>query len=165
MNRLTRSALALPLLALAAVLAFVSPARAARVVPHKEKCAGTLTAVLPPSATLPLPSLQFAGVGMATHLGRYRITGSNQFNPQTGEVLNGQFTSVAADGSTISGTYAGTFREIAPNVVQFNVRVLYLRGTRRLAGVTGVADTVAVLNGVSTGSTFTYTTNGFFRMP
>jgi hypothetical protein len=129
----------------------------AHTVPHKEHCQGTLTRVVP-------GTLYFAGEGEATHFGKYTITGSNDFDA-AGHVLDGKFTTIAADGSTISGVYAGTYTVLGPDQVRFDVHVLWLEGTGRLAGVTGEADTVAFLNGVATGSHFEYVTNGTLTFP
>jgi hypothetical protein len=159
MNRsLFRTGLAL----LALVLALPAAALSGPTVPHKESCDGQLTSVTPPSFTNPLGSMAGAGVGVATHLGRYTFQGAHNFT-NAGQILNGQFVNTAADGSKISGTYAGTFTPIAPNVFRFNVRVHYLLGTGRLAGVTAVADVVAIVN-VATGR-FHYDTLGTWTKP
>jgi hypothetical protein len=141
-------------------LSLANHASAGPTVPHKERCSGTITSVVP---TSPLPTMFGAGSGVATHMGKYKFDGSHNFNPLTGQILNGQYVNTAADGSTIAGTYSGTFTPIAPNVFRFNVKVLYLKGTGRLAGVTGVADVVAVVN-MNT-LTFTYETVGTWTLP
>lgn len=146
MNRLPfRTALALPLLALAAVLGLVNPAAAGPTVPYRDRCEGQLTALIPPTAANPLGTIAGTARGVGTHAGLFTNQGMTNFTAD-GRVLNGRFTDTAADGSTYSGTYSGTFTPIAPNVFRFNLRVLILRGTGRLAGVTGVVDTVAVAN-------------------
>ena len=91
-----------PSLILTLVLTFIAGqmqviAAPAQTVPHKEHCRGTLTNVVP-------GTLFFAGRGVATHFGKYTIVGSNDFD-NAGNVLNGEFTTTAADGSTISGIY------------------------------------------------------------
>lgn len=129
----------------------------AQTVPHKERCAGTITSVVP-------GTLHFAGQGNATHFGKYSITGSNDFDDQ-GNVLNGQFTTTTADGSTISGVYEGTYTPLPGGKVRFDVHVLWLEGTGRLEGVTGEADVVAILDGVEAGAGFTYTTLGTLTFP
>jgi hypothetical protein len=152
------------LLALVAGLSLASPAHAQVTVPHKEHCKGTLTDVLLPTPTHPLPSLLFAGVGQATHFGKYSVEGSNDFDDQ-GNVLNGEFTTTVADGSTISGVYEGTYTPLPDGTVRFDVHVLWLEGTGRLAGVTGEADTVAFLDGVFPGAAFEYFTDGTLTFP
>jgi hypothetical protein len=159
------STLVSAVLTLAAGLGLANPATAGPTVPHKERCRGTLIDVLPPGPDNPLPSLLFAGEGRATHFGKYSIEGSNDFNPLTGEVLNGRFTTTAANGSTISGVYAGTFTPLPDGRTRFDVHVLWLEGTGRLAGVTGAADVVAVLDGTEAGSAFEYVTLGTLTFP
>jgi hypothetical protein len=142
--------------ALVACWSFAGAAQA-QTVPHKEHCTGTLVEVVP-------GTLFFAGEGHATHFGDYSITGSNDFDDQ-GNVTNGQFTTVAADGSTISGTYEGTYTVLADGKIQFKVHVLWLEGTGRLEGVTGEADTVAILDGLEPGAAFEYDTKGTLTFP
>jgi hypothetical protein len=129
----------------------------AKTEPQKEHCKGTLTSVVP-------GTLFFAGRGVATHFGKYTIVGSNDFDNE-GNVLNGRFTTTAADGSTISGIYFGTYTALASGQVRFDVHVLWLEGTGRLAGVTGEADVVALLDGVSPGAAFEYLTRGTLTFP
>src|SRR5262245_54395204 len=91
------------LLALVAGLSLVSPA-AAQTVPYREKAVGTIEALSFPDAGT--AKQDWSGVGQATHMGHYTQTGSHDIDLATGAV-NGTFTSTAADGSTISGTYEG----------------------------------------------------------
>jgi hypothetical protein len=135
-------------------------------VPHKEKSSGTITKVTSTSATS--GHLEFAGTGMATHFGNYSQTGGNDFAFVTatqGLVQNGTFTTTAADGSTITGVYCGTFTVHAPNLIEFDVTATWQTGTGRLAGVTGQALVVAFLNGVFPGASYTYTDAGFLTFP
>ncbi len=119
-----------------------------------------LTNVVPPTADAP-GEMDFVGQGEATHMGKYRIVGGHSFTLDGN--LQGSFTSTAADGSTISGTYEGVFFPIGPDLFQFEVSVQYLRGTGRLAGVTGQADTVAVLDAAT--GIFHYDTDGTWTLP
>jgi hypothetical protein len=144
------------LLAAVATLSLAGSAWA-QTVPHKEHCTGTLTDVVP-------GTLFFAGQGEATHFGLYTIEGSNDFDAD-GNVFGGVFTTTAADGSTISGIYAGTYTPLADGKVRFDVHVHWLEGTGRLAGVTGEADTVAILDGVAPGAAFEYVTRGTLTFP
>jgi len=141
-------------------LAFVGIAAAQGktvTVPHKEACQGTLTNVVP-------GQLFFAGIGNATHFGRYAIQGSNNFDDK-GNVLNGVFTTTTADGATISGIYAGTYTPLPDGKVRFDVNVRWLTGTGRLRGVTGQASVVAILDGVAPGAAFVYQTTGTLTFP
>ena len=145
---------------LAMILAFTAvPIQAANVakVPHRERCAGTLTNVS-------TGKLSFTGQGVGTHFGKYTIVGGNDFD-NAGNVLNGEFTTITSDGSTISGTYSGTYTPLASGEVRFDVRVRWINGTGRLAGVTGEADVVALLDSVSTGAGFEYITRGTLALP
>jgi len=143
--------------ALIACLCLAGRTSAGPTVPHKEHCTGTLTDVFP-------GTLFFAGKGTATHFGKYSIEGSNDFDDE-GNVLNGEFTTTAADSSTISGIYEGTYTPLPDGSVRFDVHVLWLTGTGRLAGVTGEADVVAFLDGVAPGAAFEYFTRGTLTFP
>jgi hypothetical protein len=108
--------------------------------------------------------LHFAGQGNATHFGKYSISGSNEFDDQ-GNVKNGEFTTIAADGATISGDFSGTYTVLADGRIRFDVRVHWTQGTGRLAGVTGEANTTAFLTGRQEGASFTYDTLGTLTFP
>jgi hypothetical protein len=149
------------LLALVAGLGLPNGA-AAQAVPHKEKAAGTVQSLSFPDAGTAVQG--WSGVGNATHMGKYTQVGRHEIDLATGEV-NGTFTSTAADGSTISGTYDGTVTEVEPGVFLFEVTAHWLTGTGRLEGVTGEADVVAVVLGVTPGSTFNYSDEGFWILP
>ena len=127
-------------------LVLVGIASAAVVVPYKERSAGALTDVVP-------GHLSFAAEGRATYLGLYTMEGSNDFD-LAGNVLNGAITLTSRDGSTISGSFAGTYAPLETGQVRFEVIVTWLAGTGRLEGVTGDAAVVAVVDGVAPGAAF-----------
>lgn len=129
----------------------------AKTKQHRERCTGTITDVIN-------GNLSFAGQGLATHFGRYTIEGSNDVDDQ-GNVLNGQFTTTAADGSTLSGVYSGTYTPLPDGRFRFDVHASWLVGTGRLEGVTGEGDVVALLQGVAPGDAFEYVTRGFLDFP
>jgi hypothetical protein len=155
------------LLALLVGLALANPAQAESKVPHKEVAHGNLTLVINPTPQNPLGIMNFAAQGVATQMGKYTQVGGHRFTAPNGQgiglVVNGEFTSTAGDGSTISGTYSGTYTVLANNRVRFNVTALWLTGTRQLAGVTGRADVVAHLN-AATGVVH-YHDAGFWILP
>ena len=126
-------------------------------VPLREKAVGTVTSLAP-------GHIAFAGVGTATHLGKYTEVGSNDFDDQ-GHIFNGQFVITAADGSTISGTYSGTYTPLASGKIQFNVTATYTLGTGRLAGVTGHSNIVAVLDELALGAALQYAGLGTLVLP
>src|SRR5262249_25170748 len=128
--------------------------------PHKESCDGELTKVVPPTATEP-GLMEFEGTGTATHMGKYHIVGGHFFTPE-GDLV-GSFTSTASDGSTIAGTYQGVFFEVGPGLIQLEASVEYGGGPGRRAGVTGQADTVALLD-APTGDSH-YDTLGTWTLP
>ncbi len=140
----------LVLMALAAALCLAQSATAGTPVPHKESADGQTVLVINPTLQNPLGTFQWTAQGIATQMGKYTEIGSHNFtapNAQgVGLVLNGTFTSTAADGSTISGTYSGTYKILGGNQVSYSVTVVWLTGTGRLAGVTGRSPVTALLN-------------------
>jgi hypothetical protein len=151
------------LLVAVALLGFTSASRAGELEPVFEVCSGKITAVAVLSQTEVMQS--FAGTGLNSIIGKYKIKGSHVADIATGQILDGQFTTTAHDGSTISGTYSGTFTEVATGVFQYEVRVYWLKGTGDLEGVIGVADVVAVVKGTDVGSPFVYLTDGAWLLP
>jgi hypothetical protein len=135
----------------------VGVAVAASEVPFKEKGIGTVT-------NLSLGHIEFAGAGTATLLGTYTEVGGNDFDDQ-GHVGNGSFAITAADGSTRSGSYWGTYAPLPTGEIQFNLNVSYLVGTGRLTGVTGQSQVVAVLGNLAPASQFQYSGLGSLLLP
>jgi hypothetical protein len=135
----------------------VGVALAASEAPFKEKGVGTVTVLAP-------DHIEFAGVGTATHLGKYTEVGGNDLDA-LGNITNGQFAITAADGSTLSGVYSGTYAPLATGEIQFVLDVSYQVGTGRLAGVTGQAEVVAVLGTLAPGATFQYFGVGSLALP
>ena len=128
---------------LLAVVACLSLANAASAqsVPHKEKSQGQIIS--------DTGSRQdWVAVGRGTHFGNYTEAGYHDYAPDGS--LTGEFTVTTADGSTISGTYEGSFAPIGGGFFQFEVSVQWMTGTGRLEGVTGIGTATAILDG-STG--------------
>lgn len=112
--------------------------------------------------------------GVATLLGRYTAEGEHDFwytgDPakRTGVVIGG-FTSTTENGSTIKGTYSGTFGPDVENGevvgVVFTIHIDLGKGTGRLAGVTGTTTMVAKAAGPYPGTPFTFTSEGTLTLP
>lgn len=150
---ITKLSLALTILALAC-----SPGVAGeRTVPHKEHGKGELEDVGEGFLT-------FMGGGVATHFGKYTQTGGNEFDDM-GNVTDGFFTTTAADGSTISGIYFGSYTVNDDGTVTFDVTALWQEGTGRFEGVTGEARVIAQLEGVFAGAKYEYVTEGTLTFP
>jgi hypothetical protein len=154
-------------LAVVAALVIACPGMAGPTVPHKESADGQLTLVINPTPKNPVGTMQWVAQGNATQMGKYGQTGGHNFSAPNaqgvGLVYNGTFTSTAADGSTISGSYSGTYTVLGNNQIRFNVTALWQTGTGRLAGVTGKADVVALMN--ATTGAFHYDDAGFWILP
>jgi len=135
----------------------VGVAVAASEAPFKEKGVGTVMVLAP-------DHIEFAGVGTATHLGKYTEVGGNDLDA-LGNITNGQFTITAADGSTLSGVYSGTYAPLSTGEIQFTLDVDYQVGTGRLTGVTGEAEVVAVLGTLAPGAKFKYFGVGNLVLP
>jgi hypothetical protein len=128
-------------------LGLASFAHADSPVPHKERTNGQIVNLVLPDGVNP-GRMDFVGNGFATHMGNYVEVGGHDFYPDG--TLVGEFESTAADGSTISGIYYGTFHDIGGGFAQFDVTAEWLEGTGRLDGVTGIGSVVAILD-TSTG--------------
>jgi hypothetical protein len=151
------------ILTAAALLCWPAPVLAGPTVPYKDKASGW--AMLTPTDSRTTFLADIWGEGEATHLGLYEFTGHHtlQFNtPTTGEIRDGTFTFTAADGSTISGTYSGTFAPSPtdPDVRQNVLDVVVTGGTGRLSGVTGSITTTVDVVGAPPMLTFTWTSVG-----
>src|SRR5262249_23595038 len=85
-----------------AVGLFGQPAHSGHTVPYKESTDGHLTSQIDPTPTT-LGTQTWVAAGNATHMGSYTETGSHNFTAPdadgNGLILNGEFTSTAADGS------------------------------------------------------------------
>jgi len=131
----------LGLLSVVACLSLADSAQA-ESVPHKEKSTGQIIS--------DTGSRQdWVAEGTGTHFGRY--TESGYHNYAADGSLSGAFTITAADGSTISGNYEGSFFPIGDGFFQFEVIVLWFEGTGRLEGVTGSGSASAILDGATGG--------------
>jgi hypothetical protein len=74
------------------------------------------------------------GSGNATHLGRFTVTAGETVDFGTLTVTDGFFTLTAANGDTVSGTYAG---HILPGLTGYLVSGPITGGTGRFADATG----------------------------
>ena len=138
------------------VLAAWAASAQAQTVPLFEHCEGTVQSLGPAGLT-------FAGKGRATVFGLYTVEGSATPFPD-GTILGGD-TSTTRDGATIKSEFAGVYQVLASGKIEFRVIAHWGQGTGRLAGVTGEAEIVAVLDGVTPGSAFFYDTIGTLTFP
>jgi hypothetical protein len=86
-----------------------------------------------------------------------------EFDEQ-GNLFNGEFTTTAADGSTISGVYSGTFTVLDEDLGRSELHVIWLEGTGRFEGVTGEG-TVVCIHGLHVGAALEYVTQGVLAIP
>lgn len=86
--------------------------------------------------------------GMATHVGAYAYHADECFNGVTG-AFSGTFTITAANGDTISGTYAGTVVGVAGELAFYEQEAVITGGTGRFAGASGGFDLSGIANLVS----------------
>jgi hypothetical protein len=154
------------ILTAAALSCWPAPVLAGPTVPYKDHASGTaeVIGVIHPGPP-PILEIRIHGFGEGTHLGHFEFTGTHILNFQTMEVEDGEFTFTAADGSTISGIYFGPFTQTAPDVRRNDLTVLILEGTDRLAGVTGIVQTVVIVVGTGPTFDFTWTSEGFLTFP
>lgn len=74
--------------------------------------------------------------GKATHMGRYAYHSDECFNGTTG-AFSGTFTMTAANGDTISGTYAGAVVDVVFPLGFYEQENVITGGTGRFAGASG----------------------------
>jgi hypothetical protein len=137
MRKLSRLALA----SLALTLAGAAPASAHQVRPMLGELRLTFTPASVQRCGPDALTLEFGGVGLATHLGRVSGTGSNctELSLATGavDIWDGVATYIAADGSTIQTSYAGTQQApVAGTAVAITVHTV-TGGTGRFADAAG----------------------------
>jgi hypothetical protein len=77
--------------------------------------------------------------GELTHVGRYNMTAQEFINSRTLAITGGQFTIVAANGDTLTGTYSGSGKvSTSPGVITYDVAGPITSGTGRFANASGV---------------------------
>jgi hypothetical protein len=74
--------------------------------------------------------------GQATHTGAYAYHSNECFNPATGH-FSGTFTITAANGDTLTGTYAGTVVGAAGDLAFYEQDNVITDGGGRFAGASG----------------------------
>jgi hypothetical protein len=141
----------------------VSATSSAQAVPHKEKAKGNIDVSEMISTTD--AAQEWHGTGLATHMGTYTQTGSHKISLVTGEIYDGVFTSVAADGSSVSGIFYGWFTPNADGSVDYTVTAIWLEGTGRFDGIFGIAEVTAHASGVTPGSTYEFVDEGYWLLP
>jgi hypothetical protein len=137
-------------------LAPLAKADGAQPVPHKEHCLATIT-------TFTADTIEYAGSGNATHLGRYTIVGGHHYDAD-GNLFDGDFVSTAADGSTLFGVYTGTTTILPDGTGRSDLHVQWIGGTGRLAGVSGEGDVVC-FHGLIVGAALEYFTDAVITRP
>jgi hypothetical protein len=83
--------------------------------------------------------------GRATHLGAYAYHSNECFNGATG-AFDGTFTMTAANGDTISGTYAGVVVSVVGDLGFYEQDNAITGGTGRFAGASGAFHLSGIAN-------------------
>jgi hypothetical protein len=118
-----------------AALAVPAHALAGSQVPLKGADSGSFT--LTPDGCGPgIFAVVIVDAGQATHLGSYAYRADECFNGANGE-FSGTFTMTAANGDTISGTYAGVVVAVVGDLGHYEQDNLITGGSGRFAGASG----------------------------
>jgi hypothetical protein len=149
-------------LLIVADLGLANSARAERVIPATGSAKGQIIFQSLPTPEQPVGIQVYHAAGRGTFLGKHVNRGMTFFTPD-GDVW-GLFEVVAADGSTVSGSYVGSFAPIpgAPDV-EFVIEVTWESGAGRLRGVSGGCAVVAVVAGLT--GVLTYDYEGVWILP
>lgn len=131
-RRLARASL---LLVVGAAFALPAQASAGSQVPLKGSDSGSFT--LTANGCGPgVFAVVVDDAGQATLLGAYTYHSNECFNGATGQ-FSGTFTMTAANGDTISGTYAGSVVSVVGDVGFYEQDNVITGGTGRFAGASG----------------------------
>ena len=107
-----------------------------------------------PSGPLPgcdagMIPVALAGIGQASHMGRFSETQTHCVNPTTLAFCSGRFSFTGADGDTVSGTYSGQLVITAPTTAAIYGVFVVTGGTGRFAGATGGGNASGTLDFVT----------------
>ena len=152
----------LAILGIGVGLGLGSPAQA-QSVPHKEKVEGTIHVSEFISETVAVQ--EASGEGIGTHIGAYTETFRHKVDLLTRAIFDGEFASTAADGSTVYGIYFGRFAINPGGTVSYEVTPIWLGGTGRFEGLSGIGSVTALATGVTPGSTFEFVTDAEWNLP
>jgi hypothetical protein len=143
-------------------LGLQNAAQAERVIPATGSVEGQIIFQVLPTPEQPVGIQVYDATGTGTFIGKHVNRGVTFFTAD-GDVF-GVFQVTAADGSTVSGSYVGSFAPIpgTPDV-EFVVEVTWESGTGRLEGVSGGCDVVAVVEGLT--GVLTYDYEGLWILP
>jgi hypothetical protein len=121
-------------------LAIAAPAAATVARPMSGSFTGTVF-FAEPRCGPNLLTVGFEGIGHATHLGRMTGLATNcttfDLGGSAAPVLDGQATFTAADGSTVTATYAGAQAAPVDGVAAYENTATVTGGTGRFADATG----------------------------
>jgi hypothetical protein len=132
------------LLVVLAALALPVQALAAKQVPLKGHDRGSFT-LTPEGCGVGVFAVVVDDAGNATHLGAYAYHSNECFNGATGE-FSGTFTITAANGDTISGTYAGVVVAVVGDLAFYEQANVITGGTGRFAGASGAFHLSGIAN-------------------
>jgi hypothetical protein len=119
--------------ALLVISALAAPATAGDRVPFK----GTFDARSAQTPAPPFVRDEITGTGHATHLGQFELLISATVDPVT-RTGSGTITFVAANGDTLTATFAGASRPSGtPGVILITEHAIITGGTGHFAGATG----------------------------
>lgn len=110
-------------------------------------------------------TVRLTGTGEATHLGTFTMSGAETLkftSPTGGIVSGGTVTYTRVDGSTLSGTFAGSFTLLPTGGRKLVLFITSTQGTGRLLGVTGQATAIVIADPAGN---FTYKSVGTLTFP
>jgi hypothetical protein len=140
-GRLARMGL---LLAAIGVLALPVQALAGAQVPLKGADSGSFT-LTPDGCGSGVFAVVVDDVGQATHLGPYAYHANECFNGATG-AFSGTFTMTAANGDTISGSYAGVVASVVGDLGFYEQDNVITGGSGRFEGASGAFHLSGIAN-------------------
>lgn len=162
-SRSTKARSAGLLLALAVVLWVPVQAFAGAEVPFRGSDVGTFT-ITPGGVCAPgWFQVDITGSGTATHVGRNTYTAVECFDGAS--AYAGDFTLVAADGDTLSGTYDGEVVAIVGTLGSYEQDAEIEGGTGRFAGASGSFEVSGIANLDPTKLTYTQDLAGAISRP
>ena len=131
------------------LLVFTAVVIAADQVPFVAQFTSSVPSGTSPGCDAGMIPVALAGIGQATHMGRFTESQTHCVNPTTFAFSAGRFLFTGANGDSVSGTYSGQLVVTTPTTAAIYGVFVITGGTGRFAGATGGGNATGTLDFVT----------------